>query len=154
MQLVLVGPEQEPEYAARIRQRARDIGVADRVLWFGFTADIAPPFRAADIFALPSANEGMPAALVEAMASGLPSIVTAISGMTDLIVDGVQGRVVEPRADRIADALEAYGRDPALRRAHGESARTKVEQRFSSEVVIDAYERLFRRIMAGGDAAE
>ena len=154
LQLVLVGPEQEPDYAARIRQRANELGVADRVVWFGFTADIAPPFRAADIFALPSANEGMPAALVEAMASGLPSIVTAISGMTDLIVDGQHGRIVEPRADRIADALEAYSRDPALRQSHGASARRKVEQRYSTGVVIDAYERLFRRIIAGGDAAE
>lgn len=153
-QLALVGPEQEPAYCAQMRVRAKELDIERQVIWFGFTKDIGPPFRAADCFALISSGEGMPAALVEAMASGLPSIVTAVSGTTDLISDGEDGRLVGPSASDVADAIATYLRDPAVTALHGGRARAKIVRGYSTTVVLDAYERLFRRIMAGGDAAE
>src|SRR5262249_196957 len=111
-QLAIVGPDQAPQYTGRMKQRARELGVESQVIWFGFTQDIGPLFRASDFFGLPSANEGMPAALVEAMASGIPSIVTAISGTTDLVIDGQHGRIVAPDPAEIADGLAPYLKNP------------------------------------------
>lgn len=153
-QLALIGPDQEPAYTAQMKQRARELGIEDLVIWFGFSADVAPIFRACDFFGLPSLSEGMPAALVEALATGLPSIVTAISGATDLVESGVNGCVVEPNAQHIADALAVYLRDPSVTAAHRAAAVNKVAGRFSASAVLSAYERMFRRIIAGGDAAE
>jgi len=153
-QLAIVGPDQEPPYTERMKHRAREVGVESQVIWFGFTQDIGPLFRASDVIGLPSANEGMPAALVEAMASSIPSIVTAISGTTDLVIDGQHGRVVTADPAHIAEALAHYLKNPEAARLQGQVARDKVLRQYSTAVVLQAYERLFRRVMAGGDAAE
>ncbi|MEX0776991.1 MAG: glycosyltransferase family 4 protein [Phycisphaeraceae bacterium] len=153
-QLVLAGPENDPPYTAQINDIRRNMGIDALVHWQGFTTDMAPLYRAADVFALPSLNEGMPNALMEAMASGLPSIATPISGTTDLIDDDVHGRLVPRDAALIADALAAYVSDPQVAARHGQASRQKVVDRFSTAAVLDAHERLFRRIMAGGPAAE
>ncbi|HRQ75543.1 MAG TPA: glycosyltransferase family 4 protein [Phycisphaerales bacterium] len=153
-QLALVGPDQEPGYCEQMKQRAKELGIEDLVIWFGFSSDVAPIFRACDFFGLPSLSEGMPAALVEALATGLPSIVTAISGTTDLVESGVNGCVIEPDAQQIADALAVYLRNPSITAAHRAAAVSKVAGRFSASAVLGAYERMFKRIIAGGDAAE
>ena len=152
-QLVLAGPEGEPEYSAELRSLAEELGVTSRVVWNGFTEDVSPLLRASDVFGLVSSREGMSAAVVEAMASGLPSIVTDVSGMRDLIDDGLQGRIVEPSAEHVAEALVGYLEHPARRDEAGRAARLVVEQRYSLDAVVSAYEQLFRRIMAGQPAA-
>jgi glycosyltransferase involved in cell wall biosynthesis len=153
-QLALVGPEGDPTYVRQMKRRATELNVENHIVWVGFTRQIAPLFRAADMFGLPSANEGMSAALIEAMASGLPPIVTPVSGNVDAVEDGVTGRIVQPDAELIADALSEYILNPQLADDQRRAARCRVEQRFSSEYVFGAYERLFRRIMSGGPAAE
>jgi glycosyltransferase involved in cell wall biosynthesis len=153
-QLAIVGPDHEPPYTERMKHRARELRIESQVIWFGFTKDIGPLFRASDFFGLPSANEGMPAALVEAMASGIPSIVTAISGTTDLVVDGQHGRIVAADPAEIADALAHYLKNPEGARLQGQKARDRVLRQYSTTVVLEAYQRLFRRVMAGGDAVE
>lgn len=153
-QLAVVGPDHDPPYTAAIKARAAELGVADLVIWHGFTRDVAPLYRASDVYALPSSNEGMPNALLEAMASGLPSVATPISGITDLIRDGVTGRIAEANAEQIAEASAAYLRDETFARGHGEAARERIMARFSAYAVLDAHERLFRRVMTGGPAAE
>jgi glycosyltransferase involved in cell wall biosynthesis len=153
-QLVIAGPEHDAGYAAAMRTRAVELGIEHLIVWHGFTPEIAPLYRAADFFALPSEREGMPAALVEAMASGLPAIVTAVSGAVDLVDDGIHGHVVAAEAGAIADALRTYLADPGTAVSHGAAGRRRVERQYSATAVLEAYERLFRRVMAGGDAAE
>jgi glycosyltransferase involved in cell wall biosynthesis len=148
------GPDHAPDYTAAMKKRSEELGISSKVIWAGFSDDVAPRYRAADIYSLPSENEGLPNAMLEAMACGLPSIVTAISGTTDLISEGVEGRLVNPDAEEIAEALASYIKSPATAAKHGRAAREKVVARCSAEVVLDAHERLFRRIMAGGPAAE
>ena len=102
----------------------------------------------------PSTNEGMAAALIEAMASGLPPIVTPVSGSQDVVEDGVTGRLVQPVASAIADVLAEYMLNPEIADEQGRAAHSQVMQGYSNEYVFSAYERLFRRIMNGGSAAE
>lgn len=153
-QLVIVGPDNDPAYTAQMKDRAKELNVASQIVWFGFTRDIARLFRAADFFSLPSSNEGMAAALIEAMASGLPPIVTPISGSTDAVDDGVTGRFVQGDAPVIADVLAEYISNPRTASEHGGNARARVLETYCNERVFEAYARLFRRLMAGGPAAE
>ncbi len=153
-QLALVGPEQDKQYSQMIRGICDEMNLANHIIWHGFTTDVAPVFKAADIYSLVSRNEGMPSALVEAMSTGLPSIVTSISGTTELISDGINGRIVSSDAHEIADALQEYLTDSALARIHGAAAREKIMAQFSLKAVVNAHERMFQIVLAGGNAAD
>jgi glycosyltransferase involved in cell wall biosynthesis len=146
-QLILAGPEQETDYVREMKQKIQSLEIEARVIWHGFTDKIEVLYKAADIFVLPSEREGMSAALVEAMASGLPAVVTPVSGVADLLRDGTNGRVVDGSVDQLEDALASYLRDPQLRRAHGRAARDTILTQFSSEAVLQQYEALYQRIM-------
>ncbi len=149
LQLAIVGPERYPGHEAVVRAAAVANGVADHIIWQGHLPDIAPAYRASDVYALPSINEGMPNALLEAMASGLPSVATPISGSRDLIEDGMSGVLCPPDRGATGEAIGAYFNDPALARRHGTSARERIEKKFSADAVLDAHEALFRHIMRG-----
>jgi glycosyltransferase involved in cell wall biosynthesis len=152
-QVVLAGPEHDAMYASALRRRIAELGLTEHVIWTGFTANTAPLFRASDVFCLPSMQEGMANSILEAMASGLPTIATRISGSTDLVQPDT-GVLIEPTADELADAMTTYLADPALAAAHGQAARSVILTRYSAPAVLAAHERLFRRLMAGGPAAE
>src|SRR4029077_777487 len=84
--------EIDPQLAPAMRADAERAAVADRLVFVDPTHQVHDHFRAADIFSLPSAREGLPIALLEAMASGLPSVASMLPGSTDTIVeDGVDG---------------------------------------------------------------
>ena len=137
-----------------MRRMADDLGVGEQVTWTGFVGRTdGPPYWASDVFALPSSNEGMPNALMEAMASGLPSVITPIPG-SSIWCAMAQGTFVEPDAQRIADALEQYIRSPQLRRSHGRAARKRAVEHFSARRVLDRHIQLYKRVLDGKDAAE
>jgi glycosyltransferase involved in cell wall biosynthesis len=146
--LVLVGPEDEAEYCASMRARCAELGITELVRLHGFTRDPAPLYQASDFFGLPSTNEGMPAALVEAMGTGLVPLVTDVSGARDLVNDGHNGRIISGDAKEIADILQKYLADPALTRQHAQAARAQVEAKFSARSVEQAYRDLFDRLIA------
>ena len=97
--LILVGDGEERD---RLASRAEALGVADRVHFAGKVDDPAEHLRAADAFALPSVAEGMSNSLLEAMATGLPCLASAIGGNTDLLDRGEAGLLLP------ADAFEAW----------------------------------------------
>jgi L-malate glycosyltransferase len=144
--LLLVGDGPD---RARLAARAGELGVADRVVFTGPVADPADILRAADAFVLPSVAEGMSNSLLEAMATALPCLASAIGGNTDLIDDGRTGLLVPP-GDRPSwsSALLRVLSDPALSSALGASARRRVEAEFALPVVVDRYESLYRRLLA------
>jgi glycosyltransferase involved in cell wall biosynthesis len=148
-QVVFVGPDKRPEYSKQMKARAADLGIEPLIHFHGFTTDMATCYRAADVFCLPSSSEGLANAVLEAMATGLPPVVTPISGMTDLVTDGQTGRLVRPEPADIADACGPLLSDAALRARVGQAALQVVLSRYAAEVVLDQHESLFRRIMNG-----
>lgn len=153
-QVIFVGPAQEPEYLASMQRRAEELRVTELLRWVGFTPEVAPLYRAADCYVLPSSSEGLPNAMLEAMASGLPAVGTRISGIVDLLGDGRAGTIAEADGEALADALAPLMQDESRRLAAGRAARELIERRYGVEVVLDAHERLFRNVLAGGDARD
>jgi len=118
-----------------VERAVDELGLRDRVKLTGpfGQEQLAGLLAAADVFCLPSFAEGVPVSLMEAMASRLPVVTTAIAGIPELVDDGVSGFVVAPgRADLLADALERLAGDADLRRRMGEAGRATVEARYSS----------------------
>jgi glycosyltransferase involved in cell wall biosynthesis len=104
--------------------------------------------RAGDVFALTSPSEGFSCALLEAMSAGLPSVVSAIPANLQLVDEGVHGLTVPWNdEDRIGEAFLRMFGDPALRRKMGEEARRRVVENYSTDRILDLYERLFEDAM-------
>ncbi len=98
----------------------------------------------ADVFCLPSFAEGVPVVLMEAMASGLPVVATRITGVPELVEDGVSGYVVTAgRDDVLADALAKIARDPARAREMGAAGQAKVCEEFDIRRSAQLLEPLF-----------
>jgi glycosyltransferase involved in cell wall biosynthesis len=110
--------------------QADALGIARRVTWHGVVRDPHAFYRAASVFVLPSRTEGMPNALLEAMGSGLPVVVSdGAPGPLELVEDGVTGLVVHvDDAAALAHALARLARDETLRRRLGEAARERVRE--------------------------
>jgi glycosyltransferase involved in cell wall biosynthesis len=114
---------------ARLRRRARRLGIDAQVRWLGFQSNPFPFLRAADAFVLASRWEGSPNALIEAMACGAAVVSTRCPyGPEELIDDGHSGLLVPPRDARaLADALTRLAHDPALRATLGRAARARID---------------------------
>ncbi|MBI3780860.1 MAG: glycosyltransferase family 4 protein [candidate division NC10 bacterium] len=135
---------------AELQLSARHVGLSDRILFLGLVKDVAPYLRACDIFVLPSVGEGMPNALLEAMATGLPCVASRIGGCIDIVTHGKDGLLVDP--DNPVALREATCRllaSPELRARLGRAARESVGSRFSLERMTDQYEECFRSCRNG-----
>lgn len=127
--------------------QARRLGLEGRVSFAGWLGREAMPgvFDRADVFVFPSRDEGMPNAVLEAMASGLPVVATRISGNEELVVDGETGFLAQPDAPAaLAGALSRLIADPALGRRLGAAGRERVTREFSWRAVAEAYVALCR----------
>jgi glycosyltransferase involved in cell wall biosynthesis len=115
------------------------------VHWLGIRHDIPALLSAFDVFALSSRTEGLPLAVIEAMAAGLPVACTAVGGLPKVVEAGVTGELV-PAGDRaaLARCLGELARDPARRERLGEAAQQAADARFSMERVVDDYLALYR----------
>lgn len=141
--LVLAGPRPDPDQETRIRELIVAHGLHERVTVEDFRTDPAPWYRAADVFALCSSNEGLANVVLEAMASGLPVVATETSGTADLVTHGTTGFSVTREVDDIATALRAHVDDPATRRAHGAAGRAVTEAEFALDRVAQRHRELF-----------
>ena len=152
--LVIVGASRSDYYeidsalAERVRAGAAHLGCADRLRLVEHTASIEQYYRAADVFVLPSLREGLPNALLEAMACGLASIVSRLPGVTDSVVTGdVDGVLADPGSrESLASALGRLLGDAELRRRLGCAARQTIEARFSLPSIASRYLNLYEEL--------
>jgi sugar transferase (PEP-CTERM/EpsH1 system associated) len=123
-------------------------GVLERAWLPGIRADVPDILRACDLFVLPSLNEGISNTVLEAMATGVPVVASAVGGNPELIVAGENGALVPP-ADpaRLARELEHYVRQPDLGPRHGRRGREMVEARFSLTGMIERYLSLYDSLL-------
>jgi L-malate glycosyltransferase len=115
---------------------ARELGVANNVIFTGFLNEVKPVYAALDAFLFPSEFEGLGTALQSAMALGLPCVSTARGGLAE-VVDGERTvLVVEPGAREFAIAMERLITDELLRRRLGNAARSEIAERFSDMKMV------------------
>ncbi len=130
---------------------AENLGIAGTVRFEGRVDDVPDRLRSADIFVLPSLQEGMPNSLLEAMASGLPAIATRIGGVLDLVEDGVDGRLVEPgNPEMFAAAMRDLIGDPAKRERYGGAAAERISRTHSLESRAAQYQALYEVLCRAG----
>ncbi|MFP4146084.1 MAG: glycosyltransferase family 4 protein [Halorhodospira sp.] len=129
--LVLVGPVEDPA----IERVAAASPAAPRIRLTGFRADAAQIAGSFDIATLPSLRrEGLPRAIIEAMAQRIPAVVSDAGGNPELVEDGINGYIT-PAGDTGAlwEALTTLLADPLLRQRMGEAARARIEESFTVE---------------------
>lgn len=103
----------------------------------------------ADCVVLPSYAEGLPMALLEGMAAGMPAIATRVGAVATLIDDGVEGFLVEPGdVDALADRIGRLSQDAALQRQMGAAARQRVEQQFSARIMAERVYEIYRESLS------
>src|SRR5262245_27977167 len=132
-----------------IEEQATRLGVDDRVHLLGARGDAAAIAAGFDVATLASLNEGLPNAVMEAMAAGAPVVATAVGGTSELVIDGATGFLAPPGdaealARRILDAL----RDPDRSARMAEQGRRRVLSQFGMRRMIESVERLYDEMYA------
>jgi glycosyltransferase involved in cell wall biosynthesis len=126
------GPERDS-----ITALAQECGIARRVELLGVVNDVDAVFRQADLAVLASDTEGLPNAVLEAMAHGVPVVATSVGGTPELLNSGA-GSLVPPRDPAaLAAAIRAYLEDRNLRQHAGDIGRREVEEKYSIEAMRD-----------------
>jgi glycosyltransferase involved in cell wall biosynthesis len=127
-----------------LRRQAEQLGVAGNVHFLGWRKDAALIAAAADLFVLPSLWEGMPIALLEAMAAGVPVVATQVAGSSEIVESEKYGILVPP-ADAGALGREILGllSNPERARQLGAAGRQRVLEAFSVEKMVRAHEELY-----------
>lgn len=144
--LVLAG---DGQLRAELEAQVASLGISSRVRFLGVRGDVPDLLRAADLFALTSVSEGASITLLEAMASGLPSVVTGVGGNVEIVRDGIDG-VLVPRGDHAA-AARAFTRllsEPDLAARMGQSARQRALETFQLDRTIARHLACYERAAA------
>ena len=147
--LWLVG---EGSFRQQLAELIGNLGLSGRVLLTGAFDDVEDFLVAADAFVLPSLEEGMSLALLEAMARGLPVVATRIPANEVLVADGRNGRLVPARDPAaIASALLALWDNPEEAARWGQEARRRVSDEFSLDRMADEHLKLFERLLSSAE---
>ena len=134
---------------AQLRAKAEELGVRDRLKLLGFRKDIAELHKAADIFVFPSLQEGLPVAVMEAMASGLPIVASKIRGNEDLINNNQGGYLVKPKdSEQIAKAIERMIKNPKMCEKM-EKRNLEIIEDYGQESVLQKMNEFFNEIVGG-----
>jgi len=135
------GPEK-----ANLENQARELSLADRVIFLGKRYDIPELLNGCDIFVLPSLYEGLPLSIMEAMAAGKPVVASDIGGVNELIRDGETGYLV-PAGDTqaLARSINTLVSDPALAGKIALAGKTLVEKEFSADSMVAGVTDIYTR---------
>jgi glycosyltransferase involved in cell wall biosynthesis/peptidoglycan/xylan/chitin deacetylase (PgdA/CDA1 family) len=129
-----------------LEAHARELNLGTAVEFLGFRQEVAPVLADLDVFVLPSLTEGVPLALLEAMAAGLPAVATAVGGVPEVVEDGSSGILVAPGdAPALERTVLGLLAAPEQRAALGANARDRVEHAFSLQRMALGYRELYVR---------
>jgi glycosyltransferase involved in cell wall biosynthesis len=135
---------------AWVEQLAREAGLSESVVFTGFRPDVPALLGTMDCFVLASTRtEGVPQALLQAFATGVPVVASRIGGIPEVVTDGETGLLVESEAvPALASAIERVLDDPASAARRARAARTLVEERFSHESAVKRLLQLYDELLA------
>jgi glycosyltransferase involved in cell wall biosynthesis len=129
----------------RLQQLAREVEVADAVIFAGFISDVESVYAALDVFVLPSFFEALSNALMSAMAYAIPSIAFHLGGPAEIIQDGKSGLLVEPaNVEALCGAIARILQNATFATELGENGRQRIEQNFSADKMVDEMVDLYQ----------
>jgi len=133
---------------AKLRRLAENLHIREKVVFVGFKPDVSDYLAATDIFVLPSLTEGLPLALLEAMAAGKPVVASDVGGIPTVIGDKKEGLLVRPK-DPVAlkEAITVLINDKDLAKRLTANAMELAGRRFSVEKMAKSYEETYTDIM-------
>jgi glycosyltransferase involved in cell wall biosynthesis len=133
-----------------LEDMARRRGLEGKIVFPGFRDDITDVINCLDVFVISSHHEGIPMALLEAMALGKPVVATAVGGVPEVIEHGISGLLVQPGDHGgLANACLQILEKPAVAESLGRAARHRVESEFSIDVHREKIMRLYREVLGG-----
>jgi glycosyltransferase involved in cell wall biosynthesis len=143
--LILVG---DGVLREQLQEQAKDLGLLGQIHFLGLRSDIPDVLGAMDVFALSSDWEGNPLSVMEAMASGLPILSTAVGGVPDLFASGKQGLIVQPGdVQGFSDAMAWLLRNREARQYLGMAAARRARENFDVSTMVRAYEELYDNLV-------
>ena len=141
--LVGSGADEKP-----LRDLAVDLGITGRVRFLGWRDDVRQLLQAVDLYVQPSLTEGLPLAVVEAGAAGLPIVASDVGGIPEIITHGANGLLVPPGDPQaLAQAIQKLIEDPRMARRLGDAASQAAFERFSAEAMAERYMQLYERLL-------
>jgi glycosyltransferase involved in cell wall biosynthesis len=144
--LLVIGGQ--PSLVKAYRSHTARMNLDGKVTFFGMRDDVRPYLWSGDVFVLPSTYEAFSLAAFEAAAAGLPLLATELHGLTDLLVDGGNGFILEPTQASVAAGLQRFGRlDREERRAMGQSARAAA-QLYGVDAFVASWRKLYAALAA------
>jgi len=132
------------------QEAAQRLGIADRVEFRGRTANVQAVLSEADVFCLLSRHEGFPYTTLEAMRSGLPTVVSDVGGAGEAVRDGITGFLL-PKSDedRLYSCLSLLAHQSWLRREMGKAAKEHFEENFTFDRMFDQTLRVYEEVLTG-----
>ena len=144
VQLMLVGDGPDRHSVERL---IKHLDLKEQVFLTGFRSDVANLLRCSDVIALVSQTESAPLTLLEGMSSGLPVVATSVGGIPEIVDEGVNGFLVQPKCpEEIAEKILELNLNKGLRRRLGKAARRTVLKRYTAEKVVSQYLSLYEKI--------
>ncbi len=135
------------DYTSEVEQEARQLNLSDRITFGGYRSDVLNIMSAIDVLALPTLEDNLPLAILEAMASGLPVVGTTVGGLPECVVSGETGLLVPPaNVDALAEAMIKILTNESLRQEYGQAGRERIRHGFSRESQIRRLEAALQRI--------
>ena len=143
---VLAGEGEERE---ALEMQTKTLGLEERVIFLGFRKDVPELLASCDLFVLPSLYEGLPLAVLEAMAAGKPVIATDIGGTDEAVVNGKTGLLAPPcDAPALAAAIRQLLADPLLAQRLAYAGKARVQQVFSAGAMVQQITGVYDELLA------
>ncbi len=152
VKLMIIGDTLKSDRDRRIKQNIKQLidinKLGDKIIFTGFREEINRFYNIMDVFVLPSWREGMPRSILEAMASAKPVVATNIRGCREEVIDGVTGRLVPVKNEKIlAKAIKEILLNKESADRMGGAGRRSVEEKFDENMVLERQLRIYRQLI-------
>ena len=132
----------------QLEAQVNELEISDLVRFIGYRSDMPAVIQALDVYILPSLWEGLPLALIEAMALGKPIICTSVGGNPEIVIDGENGLVVPPQNPvALSEAILKLSCSTTVRNKISVNNRSRFEEYFSESAMINGHETLYEQLL-------
>ena len=149
IQLMLAGPDADGGVQRRLIEKTISEKQIENIFAFQNRNDVGKLYKASDLFVLPSNEEGLSNAMLEALACGLPVCTTKISGSEDVIIELKNGIFIDRDENNIINAIKRYFNNSSLLQENSVYARNTIVEKYTADQTLNKHMDLFKRVIAG-----